>query len=235
MQLGYVCMDRLCLAHCWAVNRRWLWQEVGITILPMSLVFIFCLFRQPWLLHTYPSQILLHTQQLFTLRCVFVCVQVVHVRMLCIEVGVDDCLLSQKGNWMCFFRDVGWVRGKIRQDVTCLVYCICEHLYMYMCVKRRIWSGSDEASHMLCGRKYILQHTLVCMHWTLIENKASFSQGQWHTDNAHLRLTMLQIETMKGQRTHAYTDHKVPQWYFFWMLGPGCFQTGAAVEGGLLM
>lgn len=151
--------------------------------------------------------------------------------MLCIEAGVDDCLLSQKGKLMCFFQGCCWVRGKIMQDVTCLVCCLCAHLYMYMCVNRKIWSGSDEAGHMLRGREYILQHTLVCMHSTLIENKASFSQGQWHTNNAHLRLTMLQIETMKGQRTNAYTAHKVLQWYFFWILEPGCFQTRCCCRG----
>lgn len=80
-----VCVDRLCLAHCWAVNRRWLWQEVGITILPMSLVFIFCLFRQHWLLQTRPGQILLHTQARTAAihTQVYVCWICTHANSLC--------------------------------------------------------------------------------------------------------------------------------------------------------
>lgn len=112
----------------------------------MSLVFIFCLFRQCWLLQTHPGQIILyahaHRAAIHTQVCLRV--QVAHVRALCAKARFDKCLPSQKGNEMCLCRDVGLVSCMIRRDVTQSVY-VCEFVcfWVCVCVKGQIWSGSD--------------------------------------------------------------------------------------------
>lgn len=187
-----VCMHRLCFAHCWAVNRSWLWQEVGITILPMSPMFIFCLFRQCWLLHTHPP---LHactdTHQLLTFRCVCVCVytQGAHVRVLFVEARSDDCLLSRKGNKISLCKDVGWAGDMIRQGFTCSVNVhVWWGVNVCWCVMRRIWRRFEGA--ITCPDVCVCVHSSFvhssCIFWPYREIKAPFSLEQRHAHNAHL-------------------------------------------------
>lgn len=184
----FVCVYRLCLAHCWAVNRRWLWQEVGITILPMSLVFIFCLFCQRWLLQTHPSQILLYTSiytnththtaaihiqvyacdQLYTCKCFVERRDVTSVYSLKKETKFDSgCTICDRATYhvRCTFS-------------TCSGFvCVFGSVSVFLCERSRptgVWLGLSHAETVwICSPA----HSRLCIH-VPHQIKASFRQRQ---------------------------------------------------------
>lgn len=77
------------------------------------------------------------------------------------------------------------------------------------------------------------------MHSTLIENKGLIQAGTMTNTQRSCTLNtyMLQIQTIEGQCTQAYVEHKAIQWYCPWVLllhflsGPGCFHTKCYCRG----
>lgn len=62
---------------------------------------------------------------------------------------------------------------------------------------------------MLCGCEYVLEHTLVCVHPALIENKGLIESGTMKYTQCSCTLDTYMLQTMERQYIEAYVEHKV--------------------------
>lgn len=144
--------------HCWAVNRSWLWQEVGITMLPMRPMFIFCLFRQCWLLHTNT-----HTSQLDL--PLHICT---HTHTPAAHTQVCTNYRDKKSFvWEPHLTSVYWLKKRKLNAFALVGWGRDEHIHGIYMVCVGVWRGRScqgPIRPVTCsaGTIYVVEHTLVC-------------------------------------------------------------------------